>query len=203
VHLDLHRHLEGSHSPAALLEVARQFDVRNPVFFDERAGRFRSEAELAGEVSMTAPSADARVFYDCIVKARAAYVSVPAIAALAVRAFREAAADSDGFEMRLSLFSMTRTLIEQQGRAWREVPPLEFAERWARPILVAVLAARDEVHAATRVPMVVRLVGTNEEEGRRILAQAHMGTAATLAEAAQKAVAAAAGTTIDNHSLNA
>jgi succinyl-CoA synthetase beta subunit len=45
----------------------------------------------------------------------------------------------------------------------------------------------------TSVPMVARLVGTNEEEGRRILAEAHMATAATLAEAAQKAVAAAAG----------
>jgi succinyl-CoA synthetase beta subunit len=45
---------------------------------------------------------------------------------------------------------------------------------------------------STDVPMVARLVGTNEEEGRRILADAHMGTASTLAEAAQKAVAAAA-----------
>jgi succinyl-CoA synthetase beta subunit len=44
---------------------------------------------------------------------------------------------------------------------------------------------------ATTVPMVVRLVGTNEEEGRAILASAKMATATTLAEAAQKAVAAA------------
>jgi len=48
----------------------------------------------------------------------------------------------------------------------------------------------------TEVPMVARLVGTNEEEGRRILAEAHMGTASTLAEAAQKAVAAAAGKSV-------
>jgi hypothetical protein len=40
-----------------------------------------------------------------------------------------------------------------------------------------------------QVPMVARLVGTNEEEGRRILAAANMQTASTLAEAAQKAVA--------------
>jgi succinyl-CoA synthetase beta subunit len=37
----------------------------------------------------------------------------------------------------------------------------------------------------------VRLVGTNYEEGRAILAEAKMATAETLAEAAQKAVAAA------------
>ena len=45
----------------------------------------------------------------------------------------------------------------------------------------------------TNVPMVARLVGTNEEQGRRILAEARLTTAATLAEAAQKAVAAAHG----------
>ncbi|MCD6290224.1 MAG: ADP-forming succinate--CoA ligase subunit beta [Anaerolineae bacterium] len=43
------------------------------------------------------------------------------------------------------------------------------------------------------VPMVVRLVGTNEEQGRQILADAHVITAGSLPEAAQKAVAAAHG----------
>ncbi len=54
-----------------------------------------------------------------------------------------------------------------------------------------IVAALDEVKP--NVPMVARLVGTNEEEGRRILADAHMQTATTLAEAAQKAVAAVKG----------
>jgi succinyl-CoA synthetase beta subunit len=54
-----------------------------------------------------------------------------------------------------------------------------------------ILAALREV--PTQVPMVARLVGTNEEQGRQILAEANMFTAATLAEAAQKAVAAARG----------
>ncbi len=44
-----------------------------------------------------------------------------------------------------------------------------------------------------RVPFVVRLVGTNEEEGRRILAEANLITGTSLADAAQKAVAAAKG----------
>jgi len=43
----------------------------------------------------------------------------------------------------------------------------------------------------TRVPMVARIVGTNAEEGRKILADAKMITAETLEEGAQKAVAAA------------
>lgn len=52
-----------------------------------------------------------------------------------------------------------------------------------------IVSALEEV--STSVPMVVRLVGTNEEEGRAILADAHMMTATTLTEAAQKAVKAA------------
>jgi len=49
-----------------------------------------------------------------------------------------------------------------------------------------VLEALEQV--PTDVPMVARLVGTNEEEGRRILARARMATAGTLVEAAQKAI---------------
>lgn len=54
-----------------------------------------------------------------------------------------------------------------------------------------ILAAMEEVKPD--VPMVVRLVGTNAEEGRKLLADAKMITADTLADAAQKAVAAAKG----------
>ena len=56
-------------------------------------------------------------------------------------------------------------------------------------VALGVLAALDEIK--TKVPMVVRLVGTNAEEGRQLLADANMITAETLAEAAQKAVAVA------------
>lgn len=56
-----------------------------------------------------------------------------------------------------------------------------------------ILAAIHEVNPD--VPMVVRLVGTNAEEGKRLLADANMGTADTLVEAAQKSVAAAKGVT--------
>lgn len=54
-----------------------------------------------------------------------------------------------------------------------------------------ILSALKEVKVS--VPMVTRLVGTNAEEGRRLLADAKMITAETLAEAAQKAVAVAEG----------
>ena len=58
-------------------------------------------------------------------------------------------------------------------------------------VALGILEALREV--PTQVPMVARLVGTNEEEGRRLLAEAHMITASSLVEAAQKAVAAAQG----------
>ena len=53
-----------------------------------------------------------------------------------------------------------------------------------------ILAALEEIDSD--VPMVVRLAGTNAEEGLALLAEADMLTAATLSEAAQKAVGAAA-----------
>jgi succinyl-CoA synthetase beta subunit len=57
----------------------------------------------------------------------------------------------------------------------------------ARGILTALKDVK------SNVPMVTRLVGTNAEEGMRILADARMITADTLADAAQKAVSVAKG----------
>jgi succinyl-CoA synthetase beta subunit len=52
-----------------------------------------------------------------------------------------------------------------------------------------ILSALDEVKP--HIPMVVRLVGTNADEGRKLLSDANMITAETLVDAAKKAVAAA------------
>jgi succinyl-CoA synthetase beta subunit len=54
-----------------------------------------------------------------------------------------------------------------------------------------IIAALEEVQ--TDVPMVARLVGTNEEAGRKLLENSPLIPAVTLAEGAQKAVAAARG----------
>ena len=54
-----------------------------------------------------------------------------------------------------------------------------------------IISALEQID--TSVPMVVRLAGTNAEEGREILSGADMETAETLSEAAHKAVAAAKG----------
>jgi len=57
----------------------------------------------------------------------------------------------------------------------------------ARGILTALAEVKP------KIPMVIRLIGTNAEEGRRLLADAKMTTANSLSEAAKKAVAAAKG----------
>jgi succinyl-CoA synthetase beta subunit len=54
-----------------------------------------------------------------------------------------------------------------------------------------IIAALEEV--PTNVPMIARLTGTNEAEGRALLADSKLIPAVTLADAAQKAVAAARG----------
>ena len=54
-----------------------------------------------------------------------------------------------------------------------------------------ILSAMEEVKP--KLPMVVRLVGTNAKEGLKILSDAKMITAETLADAAEKSVAAAKG----------
>lgn len=160
--LDLHRHLEGSHSAAALAAVAARFELRDPLFHDAAEQRPRTPAEMAPELTLAGPSDDARDFYACIERARRAYVSEAAIGELTRLAFLEAADECDGFEMRVSLFSMTRTLLTNEGVAWREVAPVAFAERASR-VLDAVLCARDEARAQVRQreqadkPMLVRL----------------------------------------------
>ncbi len=151
---DLHRHLEGSHSPRALLHVARAHDLRDPLFFDAASGRFRDEAELAARLTMRTPGS-AQEFYGRIDLARVAYVSVEAIAQLAGIAFEEVCAESDRTELRISLFSMTRTLLARAGD-WRAVPPTRFAAK-AVEILVAVLAARDTVATREGKPIPIRL----------------------------------------------
>lgn len=155
--VDLHRHLEGSHSPRAIAEVAARFELRTPGLYDAAAGRHRTAEELSRELVMAGPSDDASLFYRCIVKAREAYASVEAVELLAERALEEAAAETEGLEMRLSLFSMARTLLENQGRAWRELAPLAFAEEGARPLLLAVIAARARVERATGKRVLLRL----------------------------------------------
>jgi succinyl-CoA synthetase beta subunit len=58
-------------------------------------------------------------------------------------------------------------------------------------VAVGILEAMETLNV--KVPFVVRLVGTNEAEGRKILAEANLITAESLADAAQKAVKAAQG----------
>ena len=57
----------------------------------------------------------------------------------------------------------------------------------ARGILTAIQDVKP------KVPMIIRLVGTNAEEGRRLLANSNLATAETLVDAARKAIAISKG----------
>ena len=57
----------------------------------------------------------------------------------------------------------------------------------ARGILTAIQDVKPNV------PMIIRLVGTNAEEGRRLLANSNLATAETLVDAARKAIAISKG----------
>ena len=65
----------------------------------------------------------------------------------------------------------------------------EWPEEALMNVAKGIIAALAEVD--TDVPMVARLVGTNEVEGRRLLENSVLIPASTLGEGAQKAVAAA------------
>lgn len=151
--IDFHRHLEGSHSARALVQVARRFSLQDPLFWDAGHQRYLSEDELGPKLVMQGEPGDAGAFYAAIEVARRAYVSVEAVGALAYESFLDALSEVDGLEMRASLFSMTRTLL---GKEWRQTTPLIFAER-ARAVLLTVLEARDRASAETGKPALLRV----------------------------------------------
>ncbi len=165
VRLDLHRHLEGSHSAKALLRVARELGLTDPLFYDAQERRYRAEAEVARAMTVAGPSDDPAGFVAAISLARKAYVSVRAVGLLARAAFDEAAAETDGFELRISLYSMARTVLSAQGRRLSDVPEADFAALAAQA-LDAVLAARDAAATASGKPMLVRLGWTRNVDSR-------------------------------------
>ena len=58
---------------------------------------------------------------------------------------------------------------------------------WIKTNLLAVIATREK--ARIKMPIVIRMVGTNEEEGRRILEEAGIPFLDSMEEGAREAVA--------------
>lgn len=150
---DLHRHLEGSHSAAALAAVAEQFQI---AAFRDTTGGFLKEADLRPKVAMQGP-APFPVFYERIKFARQAYVSAEVIRELTRLSCLEAAAETDGFECRFSLFSMTKVLLENNAIAIDGVPDVAFADEHARSLIEAVIEGRNLAAATTGKRAVLRL----------------------------------------------
>lgn len=148
---DLHRHLEGSHTARALLKVAAAHRIQLPMLQ-------QTEAELGRQLLMQGPAGDSGAFYAAIELARQAYVSAAVIGELTFEAFVDSAQGLDAVELRVSLFSMTRTLLSQgqSSSAWRGVPPTSFAEQ-ARAILLQLQSAKERAARELNKPLLMRL----------------------------------------------
>jgi len=130
--IDLHRHLEGSHSPEALAQIAEQFDV--PAF---REGHRVLSSEEISDRLIVAPGSAWNTFYETMMWVRQAYVSLDAIEELTYQAFVDAAKEADAFEMRFSLASITNDYIANTGQ--EEADYVQVASQ----VLEAVIRGRE------------------------------------------------------------
>lgn len=152
--IDLHRHLEGSHSAAALSEVARHFAI--PALRDPASGALLGEDAIRQQLTMQGPGTFDD-FYRCVLFSRRAYTSLDAVRALTRVACVEAAQETDRCELRFGLYSMTRDYLANLGVKLEGVDPVPFADVHARGVLEAVLAGRDAAAAETGRAVRLRL----------------------------------------------
>jgi len=163
--IDLHRHLEGSHSPAALAEVARHFPV--PALQDPASGALLSPAAIASQLVMRG-AGTFDDFYRCVLFSRRAYTSLGVVRELTRLACVEVAGEMDRCELRFGLYSMTRDYLANQGVRTDLLEDAPFADLHARGVLQAVLAGRDAAAAQTgrHVRLRLGLSRTFESEGK-------------------------------------
>ncbi|MBF5045418.1 hypothetical protein FGE12_23635 [Aggregicoccus sp. 17bor-14] len=162
--IDLHRHLEGSHSPAALAEVARHFPI--PALRDASGAPLLPPAIAEGLVMQGPGTFDD--FYRCVLFARRAYASLDVVRELTRLACVEVAAEMDRCELRFGLYSMTRDYLANVGTRVETLAPVPFADVHARGVLEAVLAGRDAAERETgrRVRLRLGFSRTFESEPR-------------------------------------
>ncbi len=150
---DLHRHLEGSHPPDAVAALAAAHGIAD--LADPPGVRARC---VAGEERLAAAPDDAgrrRLFAEATMETRRVYVSPAAVEQLTLATCRAAALEApDGFELRFSLFSLTRAHLATLGDPRRTVETLATTEvvETARGLLSAIVAGAK----ASRTPVRLR-----------------------------------------------
>ncbi|MDP3733661.1 MAG: hypothetical protein Q8R37_00360 [Nanoarchaeota archaeon] len=126
--LDLHRHWDCSHSVNALTQVAQEYNID---FFQGKDIKSLVVQQKEGDWDS---------YYDCLINTRKAYVSLDAIEDLSYYTFRDAANETDGFELRLTLISITDALLKNQGR---DVDTGEFICT-AESILACIISGKEK-----------------------------------------------------------
>lgn len=126
--LDLHRHWDCSHSVKALKAVAEEYNID---FFKDKDIKSLVVQQKEGDWDS---------YYDCLVNTRKAYVSLDAIEDLSYHTFKEAAQETDGFELRLTLISITDAFLKNQGK---EVTLREFV-RTAESVLATIISGKEK-----------------------------------------------------------
>lgn len=152
--IDLHRHLEGSHSPRALADVARRFHV--PALCDPATGAPLGPDAIARRLVMAGPG-PFEAFHACVLFSRRAYHSLEVVEELTRLACTEVLAEAGRCELRFGLYSMTRDYLANTGVAVDTVDDVTFAHVHARGVLEAVLRGRDRAAAETGVTCRLRL----------------------------------------------
>ena len=139
---DLHRHLEGCHSPRALIAVARKHGVPG---FDNDAQVLEASSMPAG-ADFADPWA---VFIEKMDFARSTYVNANAIRDITALSSQEAALEApDGFELRFSLFSVVKRYLKLNGRKITDYSPEALASDVGRPLMAAIVAGASTVPVA-------------------------------------------------------
>lgn len=126
--LDLHRHWDCSHSVTALKTVAEEYNID---FF---------KCKDIKSLVVQQDEGDWDHFYTYLSNARKAYVSLDAIEDLSYHTFKEAAQETDGFEMRLTLISITDAFLKNQGR---EVTLHKFVNT-AESVLATIISGKEK-----------------------------------------------------------
>ena len=194
---ELHLHLDGSLRPATALELARERGLevagRDAAGMDVAAMRDEGEEEPleieARKANVNYVKLDGRI--GCIVNGAGLAMATMDV----VKHFGGAPANflDIGGGAKAERVATALRLILADPNVKAVLFNIFGGITRCDEVAKGIIAAFEEVKPT--VPLVARLVGTNEEEGRAVLAESgyELITATTLADAAQKAVAAARG----------
>ncbi len=139
-YIDLHRHLEASHTPTALSEVRQKYGTP--------------------QYSVPSGISSWQQFADATAAVRTAYCHPDAVRFLSERAFLDSAQETDGFELRFSLASLVAAYLRNSDQKVSDTQYLHIAET----LLNAVIEGKKAAETQTSVPFGLRFGLSRQEQ---------------------------------------